>query len=224
MAQWPVPAEALMPYLPGGVELDSHSGKTYVSLVGLQFADTRVLGVGVPLHRNFVEVNLRFYVRRDAPEGVRRGVVFISEYVPRFWVAFVARCLYNERYASVPMRAMVSSGGGSFSWQYCWTTQGRENRLAAAAHGDPQPMRPGSREEYIAEHYWGYSSLRRGGTAEYRVRHEPWLIWDSAQVSLDWSPQHAYGSPWGEILSAPPEFAFVAAGSPVTVSWGDRIA
>ena len=224
MAQWPVPQEVLMRYLPKGVELDTFGGSSYVSLVGLQFAGTKILGVGVPLHRDFVEVNLRFYVRREAPEGLRRGVVFISEYVPRFWVAFFARCLYNERYASVPMGAEVSCSAGRSSWKYAWTTQGRENRVVAQALGEPQPMRPGSREEYIAEHYWGYSSLRSGGTAEYRVRHAPWLIWESAQVSLDWSPQHAYGGPWGEILSTAPEFAFVATGSPVTVSWGARIA
>ncbi len=30
------------------------------------FRDTRVKGLPIPFHRNFEEVNLRFYVRRQA--------------------------------------------------------------------------------------------------------------------------------------------------------------
>lgn len=72
----------LEPILPVGTELDFHEGETFVSVVGFLFLDTRIMGVPIPLHRNFEEVNLRFYVRRRAPEGWRRGVVFVRELVP----------------------------------------------------------------------------------------------------------------------------------------------
>jgi uncharacterized protein YqjF (DUF2071 family) len=73
----------LAPLVPANTELDFYNGKTYVSLVGFLFQNTRVAGIPIPFHRNFEEVNLRFYVRRKADDGWRRGVVFIKELVPR---------------------------------------------------------------------------------------------------------------------------------------------
>ena len=65
--------------------------QNFASMVGFLFLNTRVRGVPIPFHRNFVDVNLRFYVRRKAEDGWRRGVVFIKEIVPRFAIAAVAR-------------------------------------------------------------------------------------------------------------------------------------
>ena len=59
----------LAPYLARGVELDLWEGEALISLVGFLFLETRLFGVGIPFHRNFEEVNLRFYVRRRAGEG-----------------------------------------------------------------------------------------------------------------------------------------------------------
>ncbi len=47
----------------------------------------------------------RFYVTRTTPDGTRkRGVVFISEFVPRAAITLVARSFYEEPYATLPMR------------------------------------------------------------------------------------------------------------------------
>src|SRR5712692_1245543 len=73
--------------VPRGVELDSFAGKTYVSLVGFMFLRTQLFGCPVPFHQEFEEVNLRFYVRRQVSGGMRRGVVFIREIVPKRAVA-----------------------------------------------------------------------------------------------------------------------------------------
>jgi hypothetical protein len=37
--------------------------------------------------------------------------------------------------------------------------------------GAPEEAAPGSEEEFITEHYWGYTRQRDGGTIEYRVEH-----------------------------------------------------
>jgi hypothetical protein len=84
-------------------------------------------------------------------------------------------------------------------------------------------MVAGSREEFIAEHYWGYSKQRDGSVFEYRVRHPSWRVWSLKDLRCDWSPRETYGSALGEILSNQPEFAFVADGSEVTVSWGSKL-
>ena len=100
----------LQPLVPGGTELDRWNGKTFVSMVGFSFLNTRVLGLAIPLHENFEEINLRFYVRHKAEDGWRRGVVFIKEIVPRAAIAWVARWLYNENYIALPTgHALVRS-------------------------------------------------------------------------------------------------------------------
>ena len=83
MLNWAIDPALLLPLTPRGVELDEHEGVCYASVVGFLFLNTRVVGVSVPWHVNFEEINLRFYVRRRHPEGDRRGVVFVREIVPR---------------------------------------------------------------------------------------------------------------------------------------------
>ena len=54
----------LKEYVPFGTDLDVWKGKCYVSLVGFMFLNTKVKGIKLPMHINFEEVNLRFYVKR----------------------------------------------------------------------------------------------------------------------------------------------------------------
>src|SRR5262245_9092002 len=82
MLNYEIEPAVLKPHVPAGTELDRWNCKTFVSVVGFLFLKTRVLGIPIPFHRNFEEVNLRFYVRYKAADGWRRGVVFIKEIVP----------------------------------------------------------------------------------------------------------------------------------------------
>jgi len=108
MLNYEVPPEILRPFVPAGTELDSWQGRTFASVVGFLFLDTRVRGIAVPGHRDFEEVNLRFYVRRKAEDGWRRGVVFVKEIVPRYAIATTARLFYGEKYVCLPMRHSIT--------------------------------------------------------------------------------------------------------------------
>src|SRR5881227_3140759 len=90
MLNYEIDPAILRPLVPAGTELDGWGGVVYVSMVGFLFLRTRVLGVSIPGHRNFEEVNLRFYVRRKVDGAWRRGVVFVKEIVPRRAIAAVA--------------------------------------------------------------------------------------------------------------------------------------
>ena len=72
MLNYEVDADVLTPLVPAGTALDLWQGRALVSVVGFRFLDTRVLGAAIPRHRAFDEVNLRLYVRRDAPGGQTR--------------------------------------------------------------------------------------------------------------------------------------------------------
>jgi uncharacterized protein len=213
-------------YLPAGTEIDFFHGKTYLSMVGFRFLNTRVLGLPIPFHRNFDEVNLRCYVKRTVNGQTRRGVSFIRELVPRRMVALVANRVYNENYLRLPMRSLVElPQNGSSGWAtYEWHHAARWHRLTAQIIGEPQATAPGSEPEFITEHYWGYSRQRDGGTMEYQVEHPPWRVWTAASAQFDCDVTSLYGSEFAPFLCKLPTSAFVADGSAVVVRKGTRIA
>lgn len=217
----------LTPLVPAGTELDDWDGRTLASVVGFLFLNTRVLGIGIPFHRNFEEVNLRFYVRRKTPEGWRRAVVFVKELVPRAAIAWVARALYGENYVAVPMnhRIATTNGGGAtvHDVAYQWRFEGRESQIRVSVRGEPREIEPGSEQEFITEHYWGYTRRRDGSTLEYRVEHPRWRVWTAKDAQLDCDVAALYGDRFVEYVGAQPFSAFLADGSEVTVFKGVRL-
>lgn len=225
MLNYEVPPALLHPLVPAGTELDTRAGLTMASVVGFRFLDTRVLGVPIPGHRDFDEVNLRFYVRRRAEDGAwRRAVVFVRELVPRRAIATVARLLYHEPYTAVPMRHELDVAGATDGAPalaaYAWCLGGRWHRLEVRTCGTPTLPDPGSEAAFITEHYWGYTRRRAGGTTEYRVAHAPWRVWAATGAALDCDVGSVYGAGFAECLHGPPRSAVLAEGSPVTVYRG----
>lgn len=227
MLNYEVDPAAVEPFVPRGVELDFEDGRTYVSLVGFQFLRTRFFGLAVPFHMNFVEVNLRFYIRRRAPEGWRRGVVFIRELAPRRAVALVANMLYGERYLTVPMSHAIIFGTEPEDpptyVEYGWRYRGAPYLISLDTAGPAQPLETGTHPEFIAEHYWGYSSLSRGRGKEYQVAHPTWSISPAAATQVEGDLAPLYGKPFAECLQKKPVSAFWVNGSPVRVYPGKRL-
>lgn len=225
MASFEVPARLLAPRVPPGTRLDLWRGKAFVSVVAFRFLDTKVLGVGIPGHRSFEEINLRFYVIRDHPDGARRGVVFIREIVPRRLVAFAARLLYNEPYVALPTRSSIEAPSGATSgrFAYGWKSSVGWNEIEAGVQGQPRVPSPDSLDAFIAEHGWGYNVQRNGGTMEYRVEHPAWGIWAESAGHLRAAFTDLADPDLSACLQDPPASLFVADGSPVAVFRGRRI-
>ena len=220
MLNYEVPAATLLPFVPRGTTLDRWNDRVLASVVGFRFLRTRVLGVPIPFHRNFDEVNLRFYVRREMPTGgVRRGVVFIRELVPRPAIALMARLAYNEPYSALPMRsrAPVKLTDTPGTVQYEWRRERSWEHVAATAVGTASVPAPGSEAQFITEHYWGYTRQRDGSTVEYEVNHPSWRVWDAHKPSLQAHVASLYGGEFAEPLATAPCSAFLAEGSPITV-------
>jgi uncharacterized protein YqjF (DUF2071 family) len=222
MINFEVDPVLLLARVPSGVELDSWYGKTFLSLVGFRFTKTRLLGLTIPFHQDFDEVNLRFYVRRKTSDGWRRGVVFIKEIVPRLLVAAIARAVYNENYVALPMGHHIESRHG-LSVEYRWRSGSRWNAMRVTGTGEPDDAALGSDVEFITEHYWGYCSRRGGGSTEYRVEHPKWQVWRGTESSIDCDIAPLYGEEFVEYLSSAPASAFIAAGSEVSVYRGEAI-
>jgi uncharacterized protein YqjF (DUF2071 family) len=226
MLNYEVDPAALAPFVPAGTELDRWNGGTLVSVVGFRFRETRVLGLSIPFHTDFEEVNLRFYVRRECAGESRRGVVFVKEMVPRRAIAAIARAVYQENYVALRMRHRIQLGSSPMapsSIAYGWRADGRWEGMSAEIAGAPEALREGSEAQFITEHYWGYTAQRDGGCVEYRVEHPPWRVWTPSRPALQCDIARRYGAAFVAALSAPPRSAFVAEGSNVIVRRGVRL-
>lgn len=223
MLNYEVDAGLLLPFVPAGTKLDRWNGKLFVSLVGFRFLKTRVFGLPIPFHANFDEVNLRFYVRRTAGDGVRRGVAFIREIVPRRAIAWVARTVYNENYVALPMAHEIREGGEQgLTVAYRWKSEGWSG-ISVKVAGEPELPQDGSQEQFITEHYWGYAAQPDGGCVEYRVTHPSWRVWNAPQPEFSGDVEELYGEEFAAVVGGRPTSAFLAEGSAVTVMRGQRL-
>jgi uncharacterized protein YqjF (DUF2071 family) len=220
MLNYAVDADLLRPLVPRGTELDFFGGRAYISLVAFRFLNTKVLGLPIPGHRDFDEANLRFYVRRSTGNQVRRGVVFIREIVPRHAIAAVARWAYNEQYVALPMWHDIGPSRVTYGWE------SRDSRcevdLEAAESGSHTAE--GSEQEFICEHYWGYTAQRDGSSIEYEVAHERWLVREAVSARFEGEPSSLYGPEFARVLRGRPDSAFLAEGSAIQVGHGVGIA
>ncbi len=224
MASYAVDPALLAPNLPKATKLDLFNDKCFVSLIGFMFQDTSLKGMRLPYHVNFEEVNLRFYVRhtgKNAP--LKRGVVFIKELVPRAALTFVANTFYGEKYETVPMRHKWQQRMDQLIIAYRWLHKENWQKLQVTARNSPQKIMPGSGEEFITEHYWGYTKLRNGRTSEYEVVHPVWDIYPVLRHDIVVDFGAVYGRQFSHLTGKVPDNIFLAEGSEVTVRSGAKI-
>ena len=218
MANYVVAPDVLRPFVPKGTSIDEFESKTFLSVVGFMFNDTRVCGLRVPYHVNFEEVNLRFYIVPDN-EPTKRAVTFIKELVParvRFGVPLIANALFYENYTSVPMTHEHSAEYHAYSW-----TERVTNSISCRLTRPLAIPRIGSICEFITEHYWAYTKADHK-TLEYRVEHPQWKVCelDDFDISIDFSD--TYGDQFAFLNGQTPFNVLYADGSEVTVSFPTR--
>lgn len=213
----------LQPFLPAHTELDIWNDTCYVSLVGFMFLNTKIKGVKIPWHTNFEEINLRFYVRRHDPVlGWKRGVVFVSEIVPKPAIAWVANTVYQEHYTTRRMWHQWQENEHSLQIEYGWREAGGPQSFGVQAENAPVDLKVGSEAEFITEHYWGYSSRDERRTVEYQVEHPRWQVYPIRAWHCAVDFEAAYGRAFAHLSGAEPLSVFLAEGSEVVVrdrSW-----
>lgn len=219
MANYEVDPSVLHDLVPHGTSLDLHDGRCFVSLVGFMFLNTRVLGLPIPFHVNFEEVNLRFYVKRETPDEVRRGVCFVKEIVPRWAIAFVARTFYGEPYERWSMTNERSEAAAGYGWSRSDSVNRIEVRLGANLGVPPS----GSHEEFIIEHYWGYTKRGDRRTDEYKVEHPKWELREVVSTEIDIDFGRVYGTEFEFLTTQKPYSVVFAQGSEIAVYVGERL-
>jgi hypothetical protein len=223
MANYEIDPSVLKKHLPCHTELDTFNGLHYVSLVGFLFKNTKVYGISFPLHRNFEEVNLRFYVRYKENYQWKRGVVFMKEIVPKRTITFVANTIYKEKYATHAMKHSWHTTDIGLKIEYAWKVGTEWNYLKALAENEPHPIDPGSEEEFITEHYWGYTFVSDKCTGVYEVAHPKWKVHTVKEYEMRCSTAKLYGNEFVHALHQKPKSVFLAEGSPIQVMKGSRL-
>ena len=219
MANYEVDPDVLTPYLPHGVELDFYKDKTYLSLVGFMFKKTRLFNMPIPFLGTFEEINLRFYVKRVEGDTIKRGVVFISETVPYKLVAWLANKLYKEHYIAIPTKNSIDIKNDSKSIRYEWKINNQWNHLSVHAINKSEHMLPGSIEEFIFEHYFGYTKIDTLISQEYKVNHPRWTTNPVTDYSIQCDFTKMYGSDFSFLNTHQPSSVILAEGSSVQVNW-----
>ncbi len=222
MANYSVDRKLLEQFLPCKTEIDIWNDTCYVSLVGFMFLNTKIKGFKIPFHSDFEEVNLRFYVRYKENGLWKRGVVFIKEIVPKLALTFVANTIYKENYETMPMSHKWELNNNSLIVEYKWKKD-KWNSLVIETENTLSKIEDGSEEEFITEHYWGYTKINNDKTSEYGVEHPRWDVYKTNKYSIDVDFGNIYGDRFGFLNSEKPISVFLAEGSEIEVKAGKEI-
>ena len=223
MVNYEIDPEILLPYLPDKTEIDLWNGKCFLSLVGFMFSNTRVLGFKIPYHINFEEINLRFYVRHCDKKGInKRGVVFIKEIVPKKLIAYMANKFFHENYETMLTKHEWKYGGNNWKIAYFWGRV-RWNSIWVEGPDSFQRVEVGSEEEFITEHYWGFSKIDDLRTSIYEVVHPKWKVYKVKRCFIDVNFEGIYGKEFAFLRNQKYSSVFLAEGSEVAVKMGKII-
>lgn len=217
LINYEVDAKILEKYIPKGTEIECWNNTCYVSLVGFIFKNTKILGLKIPFHINFEEVNLRFYVKRLENGEWKRGVVFIKEFVPKPAITFIAKNFYKEHYQTLPMKHLITEKDNSKEFIYSWKTNKKWNTIRIETKQNLIDILPNSEAEFITEHYYGYTKYDTDTTFEYEVKHPRWQQLEIINNTIDVDFETVYGTNFAFLKDLKPISIFLAEGSEITV-------
>ena len=217
IANYKIDQYQLTDYLPFGTEIDLWEGNCFISLVGFMFKNTKLLGIKVPFHVNFEEVNLRFYVKRFENGEWKRGVVFIKEIVPKKALTIVANTIFNENYETMPMTHNWIEMVDKRVVEYRWKKAEVENSFKIQASIEEYEIQPNSETEFITEHYWGYAKVNEEKSNEYEVTHPKWNVYKVENYEINVNFGVVYNKDFEFLNSMKPHSVMLAEGSEITV-------
>ena len=208
-----VDPKQLLSYLPSGLELDTREGKAFISFVAFEFNNIRVKGFKIPFHSHFPEINLRFYVKKEN----KRGVVFIKEFVPKYFVALVANKIYNEPYHSIPMHVKTEMLENEIKSEHRFIHDKQSYSLSVIAENKSYIPMDNSIEHFFKEHDIGFGKEKNGNTLFYYVHHPVWEIYPIKKCILNIDFEKVYGNNFEFLNSQKPHNVLFAKGSEISV-------
>ena len=100
---------------------------------------------------------------------------------------------------------------------YEWKHNQQWNKLGVIAEPISKLIAEGSKEEFITQHFWGYSSTRKKGTVEYEVAHPKWESYPVKSYTVNCDFEGLYGSSFGYLSQIQPDSVMFAEGSAISI-------
>jgi hypothetical protein len=80
-------------------------------------------------------------------------------------------------------------------------------------------MPAGSIEEFIFEHYYGYTKVNPAQSIEYKINHPTWEIYSIENYEIDCDFAAFYGDDFAVLNNTQPNSVMLAEGSDISVDW-----
>ncbi len=122
----------------------------------------------------------------------------------------------------VPPKCTISSGKkmNNYKWEYSWKKKRQQwNSMWIKASTVLQDIAPGSAEEFIFDHYYGYNTLNSKTAIEYSLEHPRWQVYPVKDYKLNCDVEKIYGAAFVPFIeNVQPVSVFLARGSDVKVN------
>ena len=106
---------------------------------------------------------------------------------------------------------------------YEWKHQGAWDSIEVNASSSGLDILPGSEEEFITEHYWGYTPISDRLSSEYQVEHPKWQTYPIITHEISVRFGELYGAEFGMLKDAAPQSVMLAEGSLISVRAATKI-
>ena len=143
--------------------------------------------------------------------------------VPKPALAIVARVVYREPYVFLPTGYNWNDHGDLINVAYRWKHNGSWDDISASVQKELVALQPGSKEEFITEHYWGYTRLSEKLTSQYQVEHPAWKMYPVEKYEINVRFEELYGPKFKMLQHAVPDSVMLAEGSVITVRAANKI-
>lgn len=195
---WRAPAEALQPFIPPGLELETYDGTAWLSLVAMRYGPAHFRhmpqALDLPLPEslrviNVPELNARTYVRA----GGRSGVLFLNIDTGSQIVAEVARHMYGMPYVHSEVR--MKSDGPWIDFTCRSVRDGLTLRLAGRYRGEAQAVSVDASptDAFLHNRSLLFTVKSDGRLYSGEVHHKPWNL-HAAEARIE---QNDMGQPFG---------------------------
>ena len=144
-------------------------------------------------------------------------MVFIKEFVPRYWVAAIAKRVYNEPYGCLEMNGTVSVTADERQAEYRLVADGNAHVLRAKAFNKLFQPSHDSQDYFLENRNYGFSSDRKGRTSIYEVRHPEWKIYSLYDFSMQVNFGTLFGEPWSILDKLSPVNVMWVEGSEISI-------
>ncbi len=181
-AHWAVPIADVEALLPPGLEVDTHQGQAWVSLVGFEMDALRLRGFpAIPTTHRFLEFNVRTYV--VGSEGP--GVWFCSLDVAQWLPALVARIGFALPYDKGAVD--VSHDRSLIVWTVdrTWPERAQGSLAVSVEAEDVAPVSEDALATFLTSRWRLYAKTRGGRLVTAPVEHEPWPLSSARFIGAD---------------------------------------